>query len=208
MKFLMGLLAALFMIGTAQAGKSGGTGFVITQDAADSKSYFWNQKVGNSMTMQNSFETEAGTVNGASLKIDITKNADGVCTLSIGSGGHSQETYMGSKDGYFCWGTLANGKFEAKMRMFKYGAKAGDTWDGWAAKEEGQSEVTVKYVGLEEVKVTAGTYKDVAHVNVAVKDGPTLDYYFAAKMGMIKFTMSQDGKVARTLEMTAFTEAK
>lgn len=207
MKFLMGLLAALFMVGTAQAGKQGQK-FVLVQDAADTKSYFWNLKVGSSLMLQNSFETDAGTVKGSEVKVEVTKVADGVCTLTISAGGHSSETYMGSKEGYYVWGAMADGKFEGKMRLFKYDAKVGDTWDGWAFKEEGQSKVTAKYVGLEEVKVAAGTYKDVIHVQVTVEDGPTLDYYFASKMCMIKFTMSHDGKVARTLEMTSFTEAK
>lgn len=209
MKFLMGLLAALFMVGTAQAGKSGGTGFVVCQEAADSKGYFWNVKVGTSLTMSNSFETDAGTVKGGSIKVDVTKSENGVAMLTITANGRpAGETYMGSKDGYFCWGAMEDGKFEGKMRMFKYDAKAGDTWEGWAFKEEGQSVVTAKFVGLEEVKVEAGTYKDVVHVQVVVENGPTLDYYFASKLGMIKFTMSQDGKLRRTLEATACTEAK
>lgn len=211
MKFLMSLFAALLMVGTANAGLQGQRGIkspMLRQEAADSKGYFWNLKVGNSMMMQNSFETDAGTVKGSEVKITVAKVADGICTLTISAGAHSSETYMGSKDGYYTWGAMTEGKFDPKMRLFKYDAKVGDTWDGWAAKEEGQSKVTVKYVGLEEVKVAAGTFKDVIHVQVVVEEGPTLDYYFASKMCMIKFTMSNDGKVQRTLEMTSFTEAK
>lgn len=205
MKFLMGLLAALFMVGVAQAtGKAGP--MIMVQDAEDAKGYFWRMAMHSKVTLDTTMATEAGDVKGPAIIAEVTKLENKICTVTYTMAGHSSETFMASKDGYFCYGLMKDGAFDPKMRLFKYDAKVGDTWSGWAAKEEGQPEVTVKYVGNEEVKVPAGTYKDVIHVQAVVTDGPTLDYYFAAKMGMVKMTFSVDGEVHRRLEMSAFVD--
>ena len=195
MKFLMGLLAALFMVGAVQA-----------QDADDAKGYFWNMAMRSKVTLDTNMVTEAGDVKGPAIEAEVTKLENKICTVTYSMAGHKSETFMASKDGYFCYGLMKEGAFDPKMRLFKYGAKVGDTWSGWAVKEEGQPEVTVKYVSIGEVKVPAGTYKDVIHVQAQVAEGPTLDYYFAAKMGMIKMVFSVDGQEQRRLEMSAFVD--
>lgn len=210
MKFLMGLFAALLMIGSAQAGgfRTGIKSPFVAQDVDDAKGYFWNLHVGDKMTMESTMVTPAGDVKGPTVDCEVTKLDNKVCTIKYSHEGHGSETIMASKDGYFCYGLMADGKFDAKMRLFKYGAKVGDTWDGWAFEDENHPVVTVKYVGLEELKLGGNTYKDVIHVQAVVTEGPTLDYYFAPKMGMVKFTFSTDGELRRRIEMATFTEAK
>lgn len=204
MKFLMGLLAALFMVGTAQAGLKS----PMVQDAEDTKGHFWNLTVGTEMTFDSTFHTDAGDVKGNVMTVKIKTVAGHLCTVEASAGGNTVENVMGTDGDYYCWGLVEDGKFTATMRMFKYGAKVGDTWSGWVKQAEGAPNVTLKYVANEEVVVPAGTYKDVIHIQAVVDGGPTLDYYFAAKVGMIKYTITHDGKVVKTLEMATIKSAK
>jgi hypothetical protein len=195
----MSLLAALFMVGMVQA-----------QDAEkDVNGNFWNLKVGTVMTFSNTMNTEAGEVKGAELTVMVARVEGGVCTLNSSADGHSANNYMGFKNGYFVWGAQgADGKFEARMQLFKNGAKVGDSWNGWVKQGPDAPDVTVTYVDKGELKVAAGTFKDVVHVQASVAGGLTFDYYFAPKAGMIKFVVATEGTVNRTLEMTTLTEAK
>ena len=102
MKFLMGLFAALLMVGAANAGKSGGAGFVMVQDVDDAKGYFWNLHVGDKMTMESTMVTPAGDVKGPAIECEVTKLDKKVCTIKYSHEGHGSETIMASKDGYFC----------------------------------------------------------------------------------------------------------
>ena len=208
MRILMGLIVALLTFcNTAYAGKSGGTQLIIVQDADDAEGRFWNLKAGSASTMDNVYTTPAGDVKGVGSVIKVVKVDGQECTLKSTTNGNSVEMIAGSNDGYYCWGPIDNGKFKPTMRLFKYGAKAGDTWDGWVQKADNAPMVTAKYVGLEEVTVPAGTYKDVVHVQAVITDGPTMDYYFAPKTGLIKLTILMHGAVSR-VEMSAFTAGK
>lgn len=179
------------------------------QDAEDKDGRFWNLKVGNVVTLQASISTPAGDIKGASGTTEVTDIKGKVCFFKTESGDDSSEMATGSHEGYFCWGEkTADKNIQPLMRMFKYGAKPGDTWDGWVAKAEDAPAVTVKYVGLEEVTVPAGTYKDVVHVQATITGGPTMDYYFAPKMGLIKFNILVQAGITKRLEMTAFKAGK
>ena len=214
MKLLMGLFAALLMVGVAKAdGK--GVGFVgiktpmVQQDADDTKGYFWNLKAGTSSTYSITFNVEGAEVPGPELVIKVAAVADKVCTFHQEAAGHGGDYYAGTANGYWCWGAMEEGKFKPVMALFKLDAKVGDTWDGWSGgRKDEQPEVTVKYVANEELKTPFGNLKDVIHVQATVKDGPTLDYWFAPGKGMVKSMTSQDGKERRRFELTAFTEGK
>ena len=214
MKFLMTLFAALLMVGSAQAGgfkggPKGPQGHFLKQDVDDTKGYFWNLKAGSSSAFVMVFTIDGAEIPGPELTIKVQAVNNKICTFRQEAAGHGSELHAGTADGYWCWGQMVEGKFKPVMALFKLGAKAGDTWDGWAGgRKEGQTEVTVKYVGNEELKTPFGTLKDVIHVQAVVKDGPTLDYWFAPGKGMVKSVTSNDGKEARRFELSAFTEGK
>jgi hypothetical protein len=92
------------------------------------------------------------------------------------------------------------GGFE--LPFLKAGTKKGETW----SNAEGES----TFLGTEEVKTIAGTYKDALHarLNVGSADAPThIEFYFAPKVGLVKLTIdSPEGP--NSFELTEFKEAK
>jgi hypothetical protein len=209
MKFLMSLLAALFMVGSAQAGKAGPF-VVVAQDATDAKHYFGNQKLGTVSTFIVSVDTEAGNLVFGDCKMEVTKVGDGQVVFKQTMGDNSADFGGMSSDGYYCWGPVDpdTNKVTPVMALFKYGAKVGDTWDGWAKKPSPDSpDVVVKYIASDEtITVPAGDFK-VMHVQATVTNGPTVDYYFAEGKGLIRID-TKTGNHVKHLALRNFTEGK
>jgi hypothetical protein len=209
MKFLMGLLAALFMVGTAQAGRTGPM-VMVRQDAADAKHYFSGQKVGTVSTFIVSVDVDGNNLIFGDCTMEVMKVGDGQMVLKQTMGENSANFGSMSNDGYYCWGPVDpdTNKVTPVMSLFKYDAKVGDTWDGWVKKPSPDSpDVVVKYIASDEaVTVPAGDFKAI-HIQASVKDGPTVDYFFAEGKGLIKIDTKANGHV-KHLSLRNFTEGK
>jgi hypothetical protein len=116
------------------------------------------------------------------------------------------------EEGFLSWWTEGkNGKRMDAMQLYKLGSKKGDTWKGAPVKAPDVSEVT--HLGTLEVKVPAGTFKNVTEVRVKYPSSPdtnefTMDFYLAPKVGMIKMETKVGGKTASLMELTEFKKAQ
>lgn len=109
--------------------------------------------------------------------------------------------------GILSWAEVRDGKERDQMQLHKAGSKKGDTWE-WTRDENLKAQG--KNLGVEEVKVPAGTYKDAIHTRVepqgsAEKFG--IDFYFAPGVGPVKM-VAADERGSLTLELKEFKLAK
>ncbi len=96
------------------------------------------------------------------------------------------------KDGFVEWEIdEGDGTSTPRFRIWKKGAKPGDTWAGPEGSES-------MYVGDEDVTTPAGRYAGAAHVRVRAE--ATFDYWFAAGVGMIR-VVRDDGTRQDILEL-------
>ncbi len=92
------------------------------------------------------------------------------------------------------------GVFE--VPLLKAGVKKGEKW----SNPEGES----TFLGPEEIKVPAATYKDALHVrlNLGAADPPIpIDIYLVPKVGLVKVSITSD-EGPNSFELTEFKEAK
>jgi len=109
--------------------------------------------------------------------------------------------------GVLTWSEFADGAEKDPVPFLKAAAKKGDTWQ-WSDKGRAAK---VTHLGLEEVKVPAGTYKDVVHMRCEMKEDPItmgLDVYFAPGAGPVKVILSFDEKDKTVLELKEFKAGK
>ncbi len=136
------------------------------------------------------------------VELTVTKLEEGKTTLeskeSRPDGEPRIETMLWHVEkGMLMWSIVHDGKARPLFNLFKVGSKKGDTW-------EGDQETQAENMGTEEVKVPAGTYKDVLHVRVTRKGkDDTMDFWFAPKVGLVKMEIPKKG----VTELTEFKEA-
>jgi hypothetical protein len=109
--------------------------------------------------------------------------------------------------GILSWAEIRDGKERDQMQLHKAGAKKGDTWE-WTRDDDQKAQG--KSLGVEEVKVPAGTYKDAIHTRVEPQGGPEkfgIDFYFAPGVGPVKM-VAGDERGSLTLELKEFKSAK
>lgn len=112
------------------------------------------------------------------------------------------------EDGYVTWGKEVGGKLEPQIRLFKVGAKKGDTWKSAFGKGEEQE---LTYVGTEELTIAAGTYKEAIHVQMKFGDAKaqgTADFFLVDGIGLVKCEMSMGELMHNVIELQSFTPAK
>lgn len=112
------------------------------------------------------------------------------------------EVVWSVRDGILWADARPKGQTDAFLRLpvLKAGSKKDDTW----TTETGVS----THHGSEEVKVAAGTYKDVVRTQLKVGDDTLIDFYLAPKVGLIKATVVPASGDAITFELKEFTPAK
>lgn len=81
-----------------------------------------------------------------------------------------------------------DGSVIGNLRVMKSGMKAGDIWDGNVG--ETSDEMKATFVGMEDVETPAGKFK-AAHVSYTA-EGATLNFWHAAKVGMVKLSIKTD----------------
>lgn len=228
MKLLMACLALLMMFSVATAGgfkgKSGGTPFVgpkgpqngikspMVKQEIDKR--FAPHKVGSKWTFKVLVCTPIGDLERDDWSVEVAK-VDGSTSFNKSEAGQSkQEVGWGTDNGFYCWGPINDGKWKPVMALFKLGSKAGDTWDGWTAnRAQNMPDVKITYVADEDLEVPAGKYKNVVHVKAEVKDGPTIHYYFAPEVGLVKISVFVEDEENKLVErskvlLASFTEGK
>ncbi len=112
------------------------------------------------------------------------------------------------EDGLVTWGREIEGKPQPQLRFFKVGAQKGDSWTSEFGKGDKQE---LTYVGIEELKVAAGTYKEAIHVHMKFGDAKaqgTADFYLVDGIGLVKGEMSMGDLMHNVIELQSFTQAK
>ena len=133
-------------------------------------------------------------ITGTSFQCDIYNPPDPGATAST-----DEIWYV--KDGYVVWADYDLERITPYWRVYKLGSKTGDTWKGPSGKGE------AIHMGFTEIEVPAGKYKDVVHIRLTDEDNKTHDFYYAPKVGLVKWeTTSTRGKAI--LELRTFKEGE
>jgi hypothetical protein len=109
--------------------------------------------------------------------------------------------------GILSWVEVRDGKERDQLQLHKAGSKKGDTWE-WTRDENLKAQG--KNLGVEEVQVPAGTYKNAIHTRVEPQGSPEkfgIDFYFAPGVGPVKM-VAADERGSLTLELKEFKPAK
>jgi hypothetical protein len=104
--------------------------------------------------------------------------------------------------GFVLWGREKDGKVSAENRVWKAGARKGDTWPFLFA--ETSTEITAEFMGEIELKTPAGTWKQVRHVRITSGKATEQELYLAEGAGLLKLEVP-GGPV---IELAAFAPAK
>lgn len=114
------------------------------------------------------------------------------------------------RNGYLTWSQIKGEERRDVFRLLKVGSKKGDSWKALEGEE-----ATVTHQGATEVKVPAGSYKDVVQVRfqgeVTIRNkqvSSAMDYFFAPGVGLVKVEIFRDGKFAELVELTQFKEGE
>ena len=84
--------------------------------------------------------------------------------------------------------------------VLKTGAKKDDRWKGDLGE--------MVHLGVGELTVPAGTYKDAVHTQLGRGEEGQIDFYLAPKVGLVKIVVFEKGKETNLWELTKFTPAK
>ncbi len=120
---------------------------------------------------------------------------------------HKEKLRWFVKDGVLTWSEVRGEKEKDPVQFLRIGAKKGDTWE-WAGMEGRKAKGT--YLGLEELKVPAGTYKDVHHCRLEMEehgDSMAMDVYLVAGVGMLKMSAKM-GEEMMSFELKEFKPEK
>jgi len=112
--------------------------------------------------------------NGTSFEYDIYNPPDPGATAST-----DEIWYV--KEGYIVWADYDLERITPYWRVYKLGSKKGDTWKG--PSEKGNA----THMGTTKLTVPAGTYYDVIHIHLTDQDNKTHDFYYAPKVGLVKW---------------------
>lgn len=102
------------------------------------------------------------------------------------------------RDGILWAEARGKGDAQAFLRfpVLKAGSKKDDTW----TTDVGES----RHHGLEELKVPAGSYKEVVRTQLKISDGTLVDFYLAPKVGLVKVSVVPSAGDPLTLELKEF----
>lgn len=119
-----------------------------------------------------------------------------------GSDAQDSEILWIVRDGILWAEARGKGEAQAFLRfpVLKAGSKKDDTW----TTDAGES----RHHGLEELKVPAGTYKDVVRTQLKTADGTLVDFYLAPKVGLVKAGVVTSSGETITFELKEFKPAK
>lgn len=132
--------------------------------------------------------------NGTHFEYDIYNPPDPGATASL-----DEIWYV--KDGYVVWADYDLEQVTPYWRVYKLGSNKGDTWKGPSEKGE------ATHMGTTELAVPAGRYKDVIHIRLTDQDDKMHNFYYAPKVGLVKWeTTSSSGKAV--LELQTFKEGE
>ncbi len=108
------------------------------------------------------------------------------------------------KDGLLHWVEISNSGTDTPfLDVYKVGSRKGDSWK--TAFPMGEADA--KHMGVEEVKVGAGTYKNAVHVRIA--QGPaSIDVWLAPGVGMVKSAMKPPMGPAVEMSLKEFKAVK
>lgn len=166
-------------------------------------------KMGSTMEYKDTRFGPDGSSNDHSLTWTVTK-LDGDKTYVESANGATKNTFVFSYvDGFFCWGNIRGNEATVGLRVFKVGAKKGDTW---APEAGSDTEMKLTYVGEEETTVQGGKF--TAKKVVFAGDGQfRVTFWLVDKVGLIKATReySLDGaefNMAAKIELQKFVEGK
>jgi hypothetical protein len=88
--------------------------------------------------------------------------------------------------------------------LLKPGTKKDDIWSaGGDERNAGEG----KNLGIEEVKVGAGTYADAIHTHVSLKSEERIDFYLVPKVGLVRFVRARGDRQV-TIELKEFKPGK
>lgn len=165
--------------------------FLSSPGPEDTGEQFYKFKVGTKWTMK-----QTGLDEESKVTTEVTKNEDGKVWIESKEYRKDEESpkvktlvwYV--EGGLLVWAE----KLLPVFNLYKLGSKKGDSWTAGPGMPEGAQ---AKHMGIEEVKVPAGTYKDAVHVQITIKE-TAADFYLAPGVGLIKTTMGDAGKVELT----------
>lgn len=183
----------------------------MLQDAAQAEEY-WKFKAGTAWEFS---ESQSGLK--CTSRVEAKELRDGKLILESkreveGEPPQTKKMQSYEKDGFVVWAEEGeDGVLREYLRIWKIGAKEGDTWTSRMA--EGTAELTIKHLGIETVKVGAGEYKDATHLQFEMKDeekGQSLtgEYWLVPNVGLVKMQMKQAGEEIYSLELTKFEPCK
>jgi hypothetical protein len=148
----------------------------------------------------------------AKMEFKVTGEADGkveVETRAFREEGEPRvETLQWSVNGggFLVWTEVRKGSTRDPMHLLKLGAKKGDVWE-WKDEDRNRKGT---HLGVEELKVPAGTYKDATRVKIEITDGPgtyALDFHLVPGIGVVRMSGGA-GANTITMELKEFKPAK
>lgn len=178
----------------------------------------WKFKPGTAWVYQETQEESAGKekkVKKKRVENTVLKEADGRTVIESKEYKNDEKEVSKTKtvfsyveDGYVTWGREVEGKLQPQIRLFKVGAKKGDSWKSEFGKGEKQE---LTFVGTEELTVAAGTYKEAIHVQMKFGDAKakgTADFYLVDGVGMVKGEMALGEMMHNVIELQSYTPAR
>lgn len=178
-------------------GKSGGTGMILVQDE---KHPIKLPAVGAKFTYESTLKLEDGTEDKIETTWEVSKVEGEKCTVALESGSVLVWSYQ---DGYYVWGNEDN---SAMSKLFKVGAKVGDSWD---PTKDQTGNFSVTYLADEEVKVGAGTYKNCMKVEMTKKNNAMkIVQWFSPEVGLVKGQKVIADQVLQTYELKKYEAGK
>jgi hypothetical protein len=116
---------------------------------------------------------------------------------------HSFAQYI--EEGFLKMATVEDGKLGHKSFMYKIGSKKGDHWLVDPTDKEDKTEVT--HMGLTEVTVPAGKFKDVVQLRMTLSLG-TIDTYLVSGIGVVKEELRFPPDAPDMQVLVKFSEAR
>lgn len=151
----------------------------------------------------------------ATLDIKVVEVKDGKViqeskeTRSDGGAPKVESVAWWTEGGFLMWGKERAGRPRLDTLLLKLGSRKGDTWESAPAPDPKRRGTPgqATHMGIGELTVPAGTYKDALHVRIESPGGIAMDYYLAPKVGVIKMVVKMPdalGVPDTTFELSEF----